>query len=122
MVDCPELRRVLVSEGLAHLYRMDGQGDPQELSLQQSAIDRRLGMWAKGAPEQLLTSVHSKSEGHEMTYDRACSLATAECAKIEHEQSYATCQDVCHYGSCMLYVPFEERYAYKGKLADCLRP
>ncbi len=120
LVDCPELRRVLISEGLAHLYQIDGEGDPQELALQQSAMDRRLGIWAKGVPERILTSVHSTAEGHTSTYDRACSVTTAECTKIEHQEAYATCQDVCHYGSCMLYVPFAERYGYQAPKAKCL--
>lgn len=119
LVDCPELRRVLIEEGYAHLFEVEDKASPDELALQRSAIERRRGIWEKGAPEGLITSVHSAQEGYDVTYDRVCSLDTGRCAKVEHKELYSTCQEVCREGSCMIYVPYEERY-FGGKRASCL--
>ena len=119
LVDCPELRRVLVEEGYAHLFEIDNDAPPDELALQASAIARGRGIWEKGAPEGLITSVHSAQEGYKVTYDRVCSLKTGRCGQVEHKEFYSTCQEVCREGSCMTYVPYEERY-FGGKRAPCL--
>ncbi|MFT4623742.1 MAG: micrococcal nuclease [Myxococcota bacterium] len=118
LVDCPDLRRALVDSGLAHLYSLDAPHAESELSIQRSAMERRRGLWEKGTTPVILTSLHSKAEGGEKTYDRVCSLTTGICEARPHENTYATCQEVCDEGSCMTYVPYEERYGRER--ASCL--
>ena len=120
-VDCPDLRWALVSEGLAHVFGIEQAGPEALLVAQQEAIDAGRGMWAKGAPEGLITSLHSVDERDgDTTYNRIADLSTGIAAKHEHSETYATCQEVCQMGSCMVYVPFAQRYD-EAKKADCLR-
>lgn len=59
LVICPELRAALISAGLAHVYAYKTEPDPALLALQHEAQDERRGMWAKGIPRAIVTSVHS---------------------------------------------------------------
>lgn len=59
LVVCPELRERLVSAGLAHVYAYKTEPDPALLAKQHEAQDERRGMWAKGIPRAIVTSVHS---------------------------------------------------------------
>ncbi len=128
VADCPELRRELLSKGLAHVFEVDGEPNADDLAAQQQAIADKVGMWAKGAPEGLVTSLHSLDEkpDQEKTYNRVASLTTGLASKQEHAESYAACQEVCvggappeGTGSCMVYVPYNQRYG--DKQADCLK-
>lgn len=120
LVDCPELKLTLLREGLAHNFLIDATADERYLAAQQQAIANKAGMWAKGVPEQLITSLHSRHErpNQPQTYDRMVSPQTGQSQKHVHSQDYATCEEVCHHGSCMLYVPYEERHG--AKRAQCL--
>ena len=120
LVDCPDLRKVLVEEGLAHLFSLEAPSAADELALQRSAMERRKGIWEKGVTSVIVTSLHSKAEAKDgdQTYNRVCDLATGVCAAKPHEDAYATCQEVCEQGSCMTYVPYEERYGRER--ASCL--
>ncbi len=118
-MDCPELRKALLAEGLAHVFAIDTPPDPADLKIQARAMRTEQGMWAKGAPQGLITSLHSAAERDDgVAYNRICSLLTGMCPKIEHSEVYATCQEVCAQGSCMLYVPYKQRYG--DDKADCL--
>jgi len=120
-VDCPDLRRALLAEGLAHAFAVDGEADQADLVVQAEAIAARVGMWAKGAPEGIVTSAHSldEREGATLTYDRVCSTQTGAAPKVPHSQVHGPCTEVCHQGSCLLYVPYAQRYG-EGRAA-CLR-
>ena len=128
VADCPELRLELLSRGLAHVFAVDSEPVAEDLAAQQQAIAAKQGMWAKGAPEGLVTSLHSLDEkaDQEKTYNRVASLTTGLAGKQEHAESYAPCQEVCvgaappeGTGSCMVYVPYDQRYG--DKQADCLK-
>ena len=120
-VDCPGLRQALLREGLAHTFAIDGSSDPADQAIQAESIAAGSGMWAKGAPEGLVTSVHSLDErdGASSTYDRVCSTTTGAAPKVIHAKVHPACTEVCHQGSCLLYVPYAQRYG--DDRAACLR-
>lgn len=121
LVTCPDAALALIHRGLAMAYAVDGQqADPAALEAQRQAQAERVGMWAKGVPNGVVTSVHSVDEpGAEggQAYDRVVDTRTGAALKRAHTQTYATCQTVCHETdgdrSCMVYVPFERRYKHK---------
>lgn len=119
LVDCPDLRAHLVEIGLAHLFEIDEKADEAELAIQAKSIKSKAGMWAKGAPTGIITSLHSASEGSSSPYNRICNLATGQCPVVPHMERYETCQEVAAEGSFMTYVPYENRYG--SDRADCLR-
>ena len=59
---CPTLKRKLLAEGLAHVFVIDRDANPEDLKIQHQAIRDKKGMWAKGAPDFLVTSLHSADE------------------------------------------------------------
>ncbi|MEL6345658.1 MAG: nuclease [Myxococcota bacterium] len=119
VVDCPELREALLREGLAHAFWIDEAAPAAELKIQAAAIAGRAGMWSKGAPQGLITSLHSGDEKPDaVPYNRICDLQTGACPGVEHDAVYESCAEVCLRGSCMVYVPFARRYRNK---AECLR-
>jgi hypothetical protein len=122
-VDCPELKRELLGRGLAHVFAVGQDGDPADLALQAEAMAARKGMWAKGAPVLLVTSVHSLDEkpGQTSVYNRVAVLATGRAEERAHAETWAACQEVCVGGtppapeaSCMVYVPYAQRYKNKA--------
>ncbi len=119
LVRCPDLIEYMVGEGQAHLFEIDGMPTKEALEAQRKARAEKKGLWEKGTPAELVTSVHSVSEGDKpQTYDRVVDLTTGIAREVPHSQTYAVCQEVCHGDSCMTYVPFEFRYKNKP---DCLR-
>jgi endonuclease YncB( thermonuclease family) len=120
LVDCPELKLELLASGLAHLFLIDGEAEAKYLVAQQEAIANKAGMWAKGVPEGIITSLHSahKRLDDHRTYDRIASPHSGAAEKYFHNETYSSCQEVCHHGSCMVYVPYAERYG--DKRAECL--
>ncbi len=122
LVDCPELRLRLLSEGLAHVFSLESQAPEPDLIAMRDAMAFQRGMWAKGVSDYILTSLHSTDERPgESSYNRLCDLRTGQCGKRSHEQSYATCEEVCMEDSCMIYVPYNKRYP-GDEQADCLKP
>jgi endonuclease YncB( thermonuclease family) len=120
LVDCPGLRHHMLATGYAHAFSIDAAAPSDDLKHQALAIRKGRGMWEKGAPEGLLTSLHSADErGDGSAYNRLCSLTTGLCDKAPHAATYSTCQEVCEQGSCMLYVAYKQRYGEAR--ADCLR-
>lgn len=114
LVSCPALAAELVRRGLAMAYAVGGPADPGLLAVQREAQRRGAGMWARGVPGAIVTSVHSAREGLRPAYDRVVDTATGATSQRRHRASYATCQLVCVGAgadrSCMRYVPFERRY------------
>ena len=113
-VRCPDAALALVSEGLAHVFSVEEPADSKLLEAQKAAIAGKRGMWAKGAPEGIVTSLHSKDEPGRakpgQLYDRVASASTGAARPTPHDQTYAACQEVCRQGSCMRYIPFKQRY------------
>lgn len=128
LVDCPELRAMMLREGYGHVFAVGDAADPADLALQQEAIARGRGMWAKGAPKGLVTSLHSADENSGRSderpgkgaYNRVLDLSTGQAPERPHADTYGVCQEVCMDDSCMLYVPYEQRYGESR--AACLNP
>jgi len=121
LVTCPELRKRLITEGLAHVYAYKEEPDPELVALQLEAQNERRGMWQKGIPRGIVTSVHSIDEkggddddGPRTTsYNRVCDTRTGKTFTIEHTAVYKPCDVFCYAGSCLLYIPFDVRYGAK---------
>jgi len=115
LVDCPGVRQELLRVGHAHLYAFDEEADLSDLKLQREAISSGIGIWAKGTPEHIVTSIHSAAEGRGR--NRLVSTRTGKTWLNPHQNTYAICQEVCEgpsvSGSCMIYVPYEVRYRDK---------
>ncbi|MCB9730248.1 MAG: hypothetical protein H6744_18310 [Deltaproteobacteria bacterium] len=122
LIQCPELTKEIIAEGLAHVFHVgDGDPDPELMRLQLQAQRERKGIWAKGIPEWVVTSIHSYGEGGDKRkgYNRVCSTRTGKSAVIEHTAVFETCDAFCWGGSCMIYAPFDVRYGSQAK-PDCL--
>lgn len=93
--DCKDLAVDQVRKGLAHAMSVTKDAaDPTLLAAQRYAIKRRLGMWAHGVPDFVMTSVHSKSEGWS-AYNRLISSADGHSKKWQHGMHYDHCQMTC---------------------------
>jgi endonuclease YncB( thermonuclease family) len=125
LASCPAVAAALIHAGHAVVFAVDGPADAALLALQRQAVERGAGMWARGAPAELLTSLHSADETGlgGRGYDRVADTRTGAARTLPHERVYATCQRVCHGEgpdrSCMVYVPHELRYRNRPW---CLRP
>ncbi len=124
LVSCPGAATALVSRGLAMVYAVDAPADARLLAHQREAQRRREGMWAKGVPPAIPTSLHSAAENPRgSAYDRVVDTATGAAVRREHKRVYATCEEVCFGGgaarACMVYVRFEQRYRHRPR---CLLP
>ena len=128
LVNCPDLARDLISKGLAHVMFVEATDyDPELLQIQQEAIQHRVGMWKKGVPDYIMTSVHSLAEPelHKRAYDRFVSVETGNSLVRSHHNTYDTCETVAYTpeenktASSMLYVPFMKRYG--AQKVGCLQ-
>jgi len=122
LVYCADLTEAMIREGYGHVYAIQPPVDEKLLKAQREAIRAKRGMWARGVPDGLMTSLHSVNEqggGKGKTYDRVISTSTGLSKEYRHESTYATCEEVCRDGSCLVYVPFELRYG--PDRAQCLR-
>lgn len=126
LVSCPKLTEHMIGDGYAMAYSVDGPVPAPLQALQQKAIAAQVGMWRKGAPKFLITSLHSADEPDSkdgVTYNRVVDTRTGVASKREHQRRYSTCEEVCEsiegqIDSCMTYVPFQQRYKRRP---DCLR-
>lgn len=124
---CDDLAKNLIRNGLAHAYSVDEEkANLEYLDEQKKAQKERLGLWKKGVPEYIITSLHSVHENanrhknKKNTYNRLISTLDGHSKKWQHNEVYNTCQKVCitDAGSCLIYVPFEYRYGVNR--AHCL--
>ncbi|MGM0578699.1 MAG: thermonuclease family protein [Myxococcota bacterium] len=124
LVDCPELRHEIVSEGYAHVFHV-GEGGPDEdlVRAQLEAQRERRGMWEWTIPATIVTSMHSLAEDPSKgnSYNRVCDTRTGKSWVVEHRVTFEACDAWCHGGSCMVYAPFEARYTYGSDRESCLR-
>lgn len=123
LLACTDLAKHLIARGLAHVYSIKGPGDKTLLKLQLQAQQKRLGMWAKGVPPYLVTSLHSIDEPYSrrkgVAYNRLISTSTGASKKVRHKKRYTSCSWVCLQQSCLLYVPYKQRHGRRR--ARCLR-
>jgi micrococcal nuclease len=128
LTTCQDLALELIGEGLAHAMSVTDQpADAALVQKQQEAILARRGMWSKGVPAYVVSSLHSVDEGKNQgeTYNRAVSTEDGHSFLMMHKSSYKDCEEVCYAptsgseASCMLYVKFENRYG--PKRPSCLR-
>ena len=120
LVDCPELRRAMLENGYAHPFSIGGPAPEADIKALRVGVDSKAGIWAKGAPKSLITSLHSKDEKPDKNeYNRVCDLTTGECSERIHADVYETCQKVCIDDSCMTYVPYRARYG--DNRAECIQ-
>lgn len=119
LVNCYGLAKALVSKGLAHVFSMRGPGDKALVKAQKKAIKRRVGIWKKGVPAFIMTSVHSFSRRYNRGYNRLISTRDGHSAPMIHHHRYRVCQWVCAKGSCMLHVPYRQRFG--PTKASCLK-
>jgi len=123
LVNCPDAAEYIVAEGHGMVFVLDEDAPASLIRAQKLAQKKRVGMWEKGVPEELVTSLHSADEGEEKskTYNRVVSTKTGKSREATHKSTYDVCEEVCvggETGSCMVYVPFENRYRNK---AECLQ-
>ena len=120
LVRCPDLIKAMISSGYGHLFEIGQDPHFEDVKLQKKAMVSKKGMWKKGAPPVVLTSVHSIDEGsNPTTYNRFVKTTTGRAEKFHHTNQVKSCQWVCHQGACMLYVPFKNRYG--DRRPDCLK-
>ncbi len=117
LVSCPGAAEALVRAGHAKVFAVGAPADPALLAAQADAQRRGAGMWEKGVPAAIVTSVHSQGEPDlhgAGAYDRVADTRTGEARALPHARRYEVCEEVCHGEgrdrSCMVYVPFERRY------------
>ena len=112
LIACPDLAKELIARGLAHAFFVDERSaDPTLLEAQAEAQREHKGMWAKGVPGVIVTSVHSADEkGNDKPYNRVVDTKTGITRKVFHDQTYAKCTEVCVEDACLVYVPFDGRY------------
>ncbi len=119
LANCPDLAKHLISKGLAHAMFVGADDYNQELvDVQQQAIHSKVGMWAKGVPDYILTSVHSSAEKelNGKAYDRFVSVHDGRSSVVNHSNAYSSCEKIAYSpnehetASSMIYVPFEKRY------------
>ena len=118
LVDCPELRKEMLESGMAHVFSVGQPAPKEDLDAMSTGMSAKKGMWRKGTPKLLVTSLHSQSEKpNKDAYNRVCDLETGQCNPQTHTTNYETCEKVCIEDSCMIYVPYFNRYRNK---AECL--
>jgi endonuclease YncB( thermonuclease family) len=123
LVACPDAAAALVGQGLAMAYAIDRPADPTLLAVQAEAQRRGLGLWARGVPAGIVTSVHSAAERPDGTaYNRVVDTRTGAAERRPHRRDYRVCEVVCERTrgdvACMTYVPFERRFRARP---PCLR-
>jgi len=128
LMECTDLAQALLKKGLAHaMFLQETPSVASYVSYQKAAQDAGEGMWKKGVPSFIVTSVHSITEfqsPNATSYDRIVELSGYGKA-LSHQKKYADCELVCYQfnsneiGSCMIYVAYENRYG--AKRPACLR-
>ncbi len=120
LLDCPEARRRLIQDGWAHVFAYAEPADPADMKAQRAARAEGRGIWAKGTPETLVTSVNAEEGGK--VFLRVVSCRTGETRAEHQREDYDVCEEICHgpaiSGSCMLYVPYGLRYENRP---ECLQ-
>jgi endonuclease YncB( thermonuclease family) len=95
---CLDLAEDQIRKGLAHAYSIGNPSPMRLIKAQREAIVQGRGMWAKGVPAMVLTSLHSADErlNNENNYNRLISSLDGLSAKWKHQDLYGECEEVCH--------------------------
>lgn len=112
---CLDLAEDQIRNGFAHVMTVDDEpGNPRLIKAQHEAIRERRGMWAKGVPTYVLTSIHSADEGMgDRTYNRLVNTVDGHSKKWHHNAVFTECQSVCHMPS---ELPLPDALAIVGEL------
>ncbi len=121
LIDCPGVAKAMIAAGHGFVMAIDEVPDPALLAAQREARAKKVGMWAKGTPAEIVTSVHP-AKGDKAGYNRVVEMETGTSRKWQHQSVYAECEEVClpEGGACLVFVEFDRRYNPKTKAA-CLR-
>jgi micrococcal nuclease len=123
LVDCPGLSVAIIRAGLAHTFGVGAKADAKLVEAQLDSQNKRKGMWKWGIPARIVTSMHSGDEKPSdpdwRPYNRVCDTATGASWTVSHDRVFKVCEGWCHGGSCMMYVPFKQRYG--DQRPSCLR-
>ncbi len=98
LLDCPDLAVDQIRRGFAHAMQIDDTtARPEYLRAQQEAIRNRRGMWAKGVPPFVLTSLHSASEDPTRGdhSNRLVSTRDGHSERWSHNDTYDECSFQC---------------------------
>lgn len=121
LIACPDVARKLVAAGHAFVFAVGEAPDESLLAVQREAQQNGVGIWAKGVPPRIITSVHAAKPG-KPAYNRVVDVNTGRTEQLPHNIPYTTCEEVCvgeaTDRSCLVNVPFERRYRNQP---DCLR-
>src|SRR5574342_26618 len=116
LVSCPNLARTLVDAGLAMVFAVGEPPDEALLAAQRAAQERAVGMWEKGVPPLLPSSLHSADEPDLPggAYDRMVDTRTGRPEVRRHDRTYRVCEEV-FVGegpgrACSSCVPIARRY------------
>ena len=118
LIDCPDLKTAMLKAGMAHVFSVNTSASQADIDAMRLGMEGKKGMWEKGVPRYLVTSLHSQSEKPDKdAYNRVCDLIMGICEPQIHQDTYEVCEKVCVEDSCMIYVPYFKRYRDK---ADCI--
>ncbi len=95
---CPDLAQDQIRNGYALALTVDEKpAIPAFLAAQREAQLHRRGIWAKGIPTFVVTSIHSADEGFgDRTYNRLVSTIDGHSEKWKHGDVYDECQHCCY--------------------------
>lgn len=116
---CEDLAKDQIRRGFAHVMSVRGPGIPSLVAVQREAIKNKVGMWARGVPEFVITSLHSfdepwsKEKGS--AYNRLVSAIDGHSQKWLHLTAYPECTIVCRHE---VQEPDKIRDAIPGLLAE----
>lgn len=114
LIECPDLVVDQLRKGFAHAMQIDDTvARPEYIRAQQEAMRARRGIWAKGIPDFVLTSIHSAAEDRtrDETYNRLVSTRDGHTQKMIHRDVYDECEVICN----------TERHADQEKVAAFAR-
>ncbi len=124
LVDCLDARRELLRTGHGHLYPFDREADPDEVAIQREAQRSKVGMWANGVPEAIVTKVDAASaENGWSAANWVVSTADGKSRREGHREEHQVCDEVCvgrlkSSRSCLVWVPYELRYTGRPACLD----
>ncbi len=120
LLQCPDLAEAMIRKGFAHAMTVTAEpAIPRLLAAQQEAKDKKRGIWSQGAPEWVLTSLHSVDERPDKptAYNRLVSSIDGHSEKVRHTRRYKECEEVCAYDAV---VPEESFIASIMRLSEGL--
>lgn len=100
LLQCPDLAEAMIRKGFAHAMTVTADpAAPALMAAQAEAIEKGRGIWSQGAPEWVLTSLHSVDERPDKptAYNRLVSTRDGHSEKIQHTRRYKECEEVCVY-------------------------